>query len=195
MKNKRKSVWNKEEIGRAHRMPVTIGRIFEMHFLKNEALISMNKEWATSTNWNSRDEAVVDFVSSYKISKKVYTKRLEEEQTRLRKQGFTIKNAKTQALKNISEPMMKFKSKKKKLQQSFFIRSRDWNADGNAAWLRKIRTKCKYLVAIDYDTRIVKVGSGRFYVSMLKPLEKLNESTNSFEKVIRSWCESIYDWL
>lgn len=107
-----------------------------------------------------------------------------EEQTRLRKQGYTIKNYKTQVLKSISKPVMKFKSKKKKLRQSFFIQSRNWNPDGNTAWLRKIRTKCKYPVAINYDIIILKDSSDRFFVLMLKPLEKLNESTNSFEKVI-----------
>lgn len=34
----------------------------------------MNKEWILPANWNSRDKAAEDFVSAYKICKKVYTK-------------------------------------------------------------------------------------------------------------------------
>jgi hypothetical protein len=70
---------------------------------------------------------------------------------------------------------MSFKSKRKKLQESFFIRYRNWNADGGASWLKKIKTKCKHPLIINYDTRVIKDSVGRYYIQMLKLLERIKE--------------------
>ena len=103
----------------------------------------------------------------------------------MRKQGLSKKNAEEQSKKDLTRFVMKFKSKKKKLTESFFVRYRHWNENGKAAWLKRIKTKSKLPVNIEYDTRVIKDSIGRFYVIMLKPLEKVKtRSFTDFEKVI-----------
>jgi len=158
---------------------------FRLRFVNKDGIEKMKKGWTFQLNYDSRDGAVQDFIAAWKINEKMYKEKLEKEENRLRETGLTIKQSKEQAKKNISMFTMKFKSKKKKLTESLYIRERHYNQKkGNLSWLKNIRTKSKHKVEIKYDTRIIKDSIGRYYILMLKPLDKLKEEPLIHKKVI-----------
>ena len=151
-------------------------------FVKDKALEKLNKEWALSLPWDSRDEAAQDFVSALKISTKVYNEKVEKEKEWLQAQGLKGNKLKETLAQNVKPPEMKFKCKKKKRTESFFIRYRDWNQKRNCAWLKQIKTRES--VSIDYDTRVIKDAIGRYYVVVLKPLQIKKQPIEHFETVV-----------
>jgi putative transposase len=156
-------------------------------FVKKDALKENGKEWALDMLYNCRDKAMEDFVSAFEISKKMYGERLEKERTRLReKKGIRGKALDNEANNRIPFFDMKFKSKKQKLAESFYIRYKDWNAPtGRLSWLRNIKTKSRHPIEINYDTRVVKDSIGRFYLVVLKALEPLRQrEQDAYQNVI-----------
>ena len=151
-------------------------------FVKDKALEKLNKEWALSLPWDSRDEAAQDFISALKISTKVYNEKVEKEKEWLQAQGLKGNKLKETLAQNVKPPEMKFKCKKKKRTESFFIRYRDWNQKRNCAWLKQIKTRES--VRIDYNTRVIKDAIGRYYVVVLKPLQIKKQPVEHFETVV-----------
>jgi hypothetical protein len=125
------------------------------YFVNNQSPHLKDKPWIKELAYDSRDEAVQDFISAFKINKKKYYQ--------------SNKNHYFQ---------MHFKSKKRKRQESFFIRERHWNQKtGKFAWLKQIKTK-QPITQFNYDSRIIKDSIGRIFLIVLKPLEKV-EKKNS----------------
>jgi len=155
--------WKNQEIKKAP----TIKELRDK-FVCNDAL--QNKPWAMKLPWDSRDEACKEFISAVKINWKVYKEKVQAKAEILQKKGLSKTKAKEQASKSVTMFDMKFKSKKRKKTESFFIRERNWNQkNSGVSWLRQIKSKETF--DIKYDTRILKNGVGRFYIIVLKPLD------------------------
>jgi hypothetical protein len=71
---------------------------------------------------NSRDKAVDDFVAAFKTNKKSYKEKLEKEKERRRNYGLKGTALHQRANTNIEFFDIRFRSKKKKLVKSFYIR-------------------------------------------------------------------------
>ncbi len=95
------------------------------NFVKNRSLEQAGKYWALHMLHNSRDKEVDDFVTAFKTNKKIYKEKLEMEKERLRKYGLKGKAMNQRANTNIKFFDIKFRSKKKKLVESFYIRYKD----------------------------------------------------------------------
>jgi putative transposase len=155
-------------------------------FVKVDTLEKNGKQWALDMNYNSRHKAIDDFITAFKINKKVYAEKLAKEKEKLAKRGLKGKELKQRACSNVKFFAMKFKSKKKKIVESFYVQHRDWNAkNGGLKWLRDIKTKCSHLPEVKFDTRIIKDSIGRFYLIMLKPLEPMRIKTeDTYQNII-----------
>jgi hypothetical protein len=106
-------------------------------------------------NYNSRYKAIEELITAFKINKKVYVEKLEEEKNKLVKRGSNDKELKQKACVIVKFFDMKFKSKKQNLVQSFFVQHRNWNAKNEGLkWLRDIKTKSSHPVKIEFIPEI-----------------------------------------
>ena len=150
-------------------------------FVNNDPLREKNIEWAKCLPCDSRAEACRDFIAGVKINWKIYNEKIKKMEYELIEKGLNVCQAKKQAVESVSKFEMKYKSKKRKKIQSFFIRERNWNAkNGDFKWLKKIKSKESF--DIKYDTRILKDGTGKYFILVLKPLER--QSVENRKKII-----------
>jgi len=141
-------------------------------FVCVESMKQYKNQWPECLPWDSRDEACRDFIAALKINWKVYDEKVEKKTFELTGQGLNQTQAKQQAIKIINIFKMRFKSKKRKKIQSFFIRERHWNQKtGGVSWMKEIKTKESF--DIRYDTRVLKDGVGKYFILVLKPLEPI----------------------
>jgi len=54
-------------------------------FVKVDTLEKNGKQWALDMNYNSRHKAIDDFITGFKINKKVYAEKLSREKEKLAK--------------------------------------------------------------------------------------------------------------
>eukprot|EP00761_Pharyngomonas_kirbyi_P007778 gb/GECH01007789.1/.p1 GENE.gb/GECH01007789.1/~~gb/GECH01007789.1/.p1 ORF type:complete len:255 (+),score=10.97 gb/GECH01007789.1/:1-765(+) len=127
-------------------------------FVNKDSQAVTNNPWLLELGYDSRDEAVQDFISALAINKKI---------------------CKDKKKSNVQCRPFKMRCKsKKKLQECVFIRERHWNRKkGMYSWLRKIRSEDESTISVDYDTRIVKDSIGRIFVLVLKPLEPITRKS------------------
>ncbi len=104
-------------------------------FLKIETLEHARRQWDLGMLCNSRQKAIKDLRTSFKIINIVYKEKLKKEKDRLKKQVLKgKKNLEQIDSANVKFFDMKFKSKKS-LTESFY-----WNAkNGELKWLRDIK--------------------------------------------------------
>lgn len=144
-------------------------------FVCVKAIKDQGNSWSKCLPWDSRDEACRDFIAALKINWKVYNEKVEKMEHQLIKKGMGVDQAKEQAKTIIKMFTLKFKSKKRKKIQSFFIRERDWNHEsGNVSWMKQIKSKEPF--EIKYDTRVLKDGVGKYFILVLKPLQPVPTS-------------------
>ena len=144
-------------------------------FVCVKAIKGQGNSWSKCLPWDSKGEACRDFIAALKINWKVYNEKVEKMEHQLIKKGMGIDQAKEQAKTIIKMFTLKFKSKKRKKIQSFFIRERDWNYEsGNVSWMKQIKSKEPF--EIKYDTRVLKDGVGKYFILVLKPLEPITVS-------------------
>ena len=125
--------------------------ILRMLFKKKNAKALKDKPWVFDCPAFIRDEAVLDFV----VSKK---------QARLKFDNDKELNGKA------NFPTLKFKSKKRKLKESFGFPQREYNQSKMFGWVKRIRSKESF--ELKYDTRIIKEPDGKIYIVVPETLKK-----------------------
>jgi putative transposase len=140
------------------------------HFANSTSRFVQQRPWLTDIPYNSRGEAIRDFIAAKSTARKQYFEKRNAEEQRLREQGYRGKQLQSLLLDhNVKPPVLKFKTKKKKLVESFYVAARDWNERNTFEWIKSIRCKEGLPNYLYYDTRIIKDACNRIYLIVLAP--------------------------
>eukprot|EP00761_Pharyngomonas_kirbyi_P011030 gb/GECH01011054.1/.p1 GENE.gb/GECH01011054.1/~~gb/GECH01011054.1/.p1 ORF type:complete len:398 (+),score=-43.48 gb/GECH01011054.1/:1-1194(+) len=158
-------VWSKEGLSLKKKNRKLTQKALRNRYANKKSDKLKGKEWVFEVNYNCRGEAIREFLAAKSIARKVYLQKKEKSTT---------------AVKPFR---MHFKSKKRKLQESFYVPSRDWNnSSPSFSWIKKIRSREPLPRRLDYDTRVVKDSSSRFFLLVPQVLCREEQCVESFNQ-------------
>ena len=108
-------------------------------------------DWVFKVPACVRDESILQFIVSKNQAQNKYEK-MKEENTG-----------------NVKFPQFEFKSKKNKLQESFYVPHREYYHDA-FEWMRQIKTKEKFM--LKHDTRVIREPTGKYFILLPEPLKQ-----------------------